>query len=155
MPEYRFYQLEKTTLSQALGGILPKALDRGMRSYILCDSNERAADLNTRLWAEDPGSFLPHGLSAEQGAEEQPILIGFEDSQPPNKANLLILTGGLDTVNEAEFELICVMLDSADDNAMKSSRSIWKRVVDAGHKASYWLQNDKGGWQEKNSNKVE
>lgn len=121
-----------------------------MRAFVLCDSDERAADLNTRLWAEDPGSFLPHGLAAEQGAELHPILLGTDESLPANKANLLILTGGLDTQHENQFELVCVMLDSSDDHAMKSSRTIWKRVTDSGQKASYWQQNEKGAWQEKN-----
>lgn len=120
-----------------------------MRAYILCDSDERAADLNTRLWSDDPGSFLPHGMASEQGAEQQPILLGTSDVAPSNKANLLILTSGLDSANDNAFDLICVMLDGADDTAMKSSRAIWKRVTDAGHKASYWQQNEKGGWQEK------
>lgn len=151
MPEYRFYQLGRSTLAQALGGILPKALERDMRAYVLCDSVERANDLNTRLWTDPAGSFLPHGMASEQGAELQPVLLGTADSKPQNDANLLILTGGLDTANDNAYELVCVMLDGNDDDALKSSRTIWKRVKDLGAKASYWIQNDAGAWQEKAS----
>lgn len=122
-----------------------------MRAYVLCDSDERAADLNTRLWAEDPASFLPHGLASEKGAAGQPVLLGTDDISPPNHANLLILTGGMDCANDNAFEMVCVMLDGADSDAIKSSRSIWKRAIDAGHQASYWEQNASGAWAEKAS----
>lgn len=149
MPEYRFYQLGKSTLSQALLGILPKALERGMRANILCASAERMADLNNRLWTDDPNSFLPHGTAAEGEAAQQPILLSVEDKKPANDAQLLMLTDGADTVNPDLYELICVMLDGGDEAALSAGRAIWSRAKTASEKASYWVQTDRGGWEEK------
>jgi len=149
MTEYRFYQLRHSNLTQALLGILPKALERGMRAHILCASQERMADLNMRLWTEDPNSFLPHGIVGEGEANHQPVLLSITNNMPANDAKLLILTDGADTAQPDLYDLICVMLDGGDEAALVAGRSIWTHAKAAGHVASYWVQGEKGGWIEK------
>jgi len=151
MTEYRFYQLGRSSLTQALLGILPKALERGMRAHILCVSSERMTDLNTRLWTEDPNSFLPHGMAGEGDVANQPILLSIaaEDAPPANGAKLLILTDGADTVRADLYDLVCVMLDGGDAAALTVGRAQWTAAKTAGHQLSYWVQGEKGGWMEK------
>ena len=151
--EYRFYQLGRTGLARALMGILAKALERGMRAHIICAAQERMLSLNARLWDEDPNSFLPHSLAQTEGGEgyelDQPILLSVADVTPANGAKLLILTDGADTTRAGAYDLICVMLDGADEAAMATSRGQWAAAKAAGHTLSYWIQNEKGGWEEK------
>jgi len=120
-----------------------------MRAHILCASAERMANLNTALWSEDPNSFLPHGAAGGGDDAEQPILLSMTDGAPVNGAKLLILTDCADTGRSAEYDLICVMLDGADEAALAASRAQWAAAKAAGHTLSYWVQNDKGGWAQK------
>jgi len=150
MTEYRFYQLGLSSLTQALLGILPKALERGMRVHVLCASAERMTDLNARLWTEDPNSFLPHGIASEGEAAHQPVLLSNADNAAPaNGAKLLILTDGGDTARPDLYDLICVMLDGGDETALAAGRAQWAAAKSAGHTLSYWVQGEKGGWVEK------
>lgn len=149
MPEYRFYQLGRSPLAGALIGILSKALERGLRAYILCASAERMADINARLWTEDPASFLPHGTAAEGDAAAQPILLGTADAAPANGAKLLILTDSAQTAQTAQYDMVCVMLDGQDEQVLAAGRAMWAQAKSAGHALRYYTQTAAGGWEEK------
>ncbi len=148
MTEYRFYQLGRSNLSHALMGILPKALERGMRAHILCASMERMRDLDARLWADDPGSFLPHGAAGGGDEARQPVLLSTADGLPANDAKLLILTDGADTGQPGLYDMVCVMLDGGDENALAAGRAQWAAAKGAGHKLSYWAQEPNGAWKQ-------
>lgn len=149
MTEYRFYQLGRSSLARALMGILPKALERGMCAHILCGSTERLADLNTRLWTEDPNSFLPHGAAGEKDAAQQPVLLSISDAPPANGAKLLILCDSMATAQPDLYELICVMLDGGDEAALAAGRELWAKAKSADKTISYWVQRETGGWIQK------
>ena len=131
-------------------GILPKALERGMRAHILCASPERLMDLEARLWTDDPNSFLPHGAGGG-GMDDarQPILLSANDNPPANGAKLLILTDGVNTHTAAQYDLICVMLNGADEAALAAGRTQWATVKASGQSLSYWVQTNTGGWEQK------
>jgi DNA polymerase-3 subunit chi len=148
MTEYRFYQLGQSSLSSALMGILPKALERGMRAHILCASPERMADLDARLWTDDPGSFLPHGVGGGSDDARQPILLSANDNAPANGAKLLILTDGANTDKAAQYELVCVMLNGADEAALAAGRAQWTAIKATGEPMSYWVQEPGKGWKQ-------
>ncbi len=149
MTEYRFYQLGQSSLSQALMGILPKALERGMRAHILCASPERLADLDARLWTDEPNSFLPHAGAGRADDTWQPILLSANDNAPANGAKLLILTDGAATARAAEYDLVCVMLSGADETALAAGRKQWTEIKASGAAMSYWVQEAGKGWKQR------
>jgi DNA polymerase-3 subunit chi len=53
-----------------------KAWQQGRRIYIHTDSESDARNLDRLLWTFRQGSFLPHGLSAKDDPELNPVLIG-------------------------------------------------------------------------------
>ncbi|MEM8492850.1 MAG: DNA polymerase III subunit chi [Pseudomonadota bacterium] len=66
-----------------------KAFQRGHRVFIHCESNDQARELDQRLWSFRPASFLPHALCTTDGAEQEPIAIGW-DQAPKAHDDLLI-----------------------------------------------------------------
>ena len=55
-----------------------KALGRGHRVFINCDSRDQLDTLDDYLWRFKPSSFVPHCL-ASSDADEQ-VVLGFDDA---------------------------------------------------------------------------
>lgn len=148
MTEIRFYHLQTQTLDQALPQILTKALAGGHRVVVRTASEADSERLNEYLWTFRPDSFLPHGSVKDSFAESQPVLLTDHDENP-NKAGVLILTGGASTARLGDFTLCCEMFDGRDEAAVLAARQKWKVYKENGHELTYWQQNEKGGWDKK------
>ncbi len=83
MTNVDFYILDSAQPLDALTyccRLADKALKKGLRIYIHCQSSEQAKELDALLWSFSPDSFVPHALKDEQTAER--IVIGCDGSAP-------------------------------------------------------------------------
>lgn len=145
--EVRFYHLERTGIESVLPGLLAKALENGHRVVIKTADDREAQRLNEFLWTYDPGSFLPHGMKKDGHADRQPVYLTANDDNP-NNADMLILTHGAQSTQQASFKLCCEMLDGRDETAVTAARARWKQYKDAGYAVTYWQQGARG-WEKK------
>jgi DNA polymerase-3 subunit chi len=148
MTEIRFYHLHTRTLEQALPEILTKAMGQGRRVVVKTSAMGAAERLNDHLWTWRPDSFLPHGVKGDDFAADQPVWLTDADENP-NKADVLVLTGGAQTGSTASYGLCCEMLDGGDEDAVAAARQRWKKYSEQGFAVTYWQQNHKGGWEQK------
>jgi len=148
MTEVRFYHLMTKTVEEALPAILSKALEQKRRAVIRLPDESAMKKLDEILWTYDPDSFLPHGMAKDDFAEDQPVCLTVNDENP-NKADILILTGGTKNADLAPYSLCCVMVDGRDEQSVAGSREDWKLYKNQGLNLTYWQQNDKGGWEKK------
>lgn len=143
-----FYHLQKSSLEQALPVLAEKVYSTGKRLLIKTELTERAEYLNTLLWTYRPDSWLPHGTETEGNEAVQPVLITTADANA-NSAEMIMLTDG-GTLEEIQpFERCLNLFNGHDEDALQNARGLWKAVVDAGHEAYYWQQNDAGKWEMK------
>jgi len=149
MTEVRFYHMTNTSLESALPVMLERALGRGQRAVVQCGSTERVEALANHLWAYDEAGFLPHGTAKDGRAEAQPIWLTAEDAPAPNGAEVLFLTDGATSERLETYQLCAVLFDGRDDTVLAASRELWKRLKAAGHRMSYWQQDERGAWGQK------
>ena len=80
--EVGFYHLTRSALEPALGRLLERVLDSGLRAVVRASSAERAEALNRALWQFGRDSFLPHGTRADGSAEDQPVFLTEREDYP-------------------------------------------------------------------------
>ena len=148
MTEIRFFHLTRTPLEAALPQMLEKTLERGQRAVVMAGSVERVEALTTQLWSYGDQSFLPHGSAKDGHAEDQPIWMTAED-EAPNGATVLFLTDGAVSQRIEGYERCAILFDGNDGEAVTAARTQWTSLKAGGHELSYWQQNDRGGWQQK------
>lgn len=148
MTEVRFYHLETKPLERALPEILVKALEQKRRAVIKTPDSKSVKFLNDKLWTWQPDSFLPHGTEAEGHAEEQPVWITDKDENP-NKADILILTGGASSDQVSAYSLCCEMLDGRNSDEVEGARARWKLYKEQDFEVTYWQQDQNGRWLKK------
>lgn len=146
--EVWFYHLEQASLDRVLPELLEKTLARGWRAIVRAEGQDRLEHLDGWLWAWKDDSFLPHGLSAEADPERQPILLTTEMGNP-NGAQALFLLDGADCGPLDGFERCILLFDGKDEAAVADARKRWKEITALGQPASYWRQNERGGWEKK------
>ncbi len=146
MTEVGFYHLLTTPLEKALPGLLVKALDGGMRAVVLAGSDERVEALCAALWTFDPASFLPHGAAGDGSPDQQPIYLTTVEENP-NRADLLVITDGIEPAYLDSFERCVDMFDGNDPEAVTAARARWRRLRETGHTLAYWRQSPQGGWE--------
>ena len=149
MAEIRFYHLTDSPLERALPRMLELTLERGGRAVVRGCHAERLKLLDTHLWTFQDQSFLPHGLSEDPHASDQPILL-TSDSGIPNDARTLFLIDGAapDFKEAAALDLTAILFDGHDPDAVAVARNQWRDTVAADLKAIYWAQED-GRWTKK------
>ena len=147
MTEVRFYHLTQSPLEQTLPGLLATSLKRGWRVLVQGGDEARLKFLDTHLWTTPDDSFLPHGLEG-QGADHPIWLTNSEDNQ--NNAGVLMLIDGarVTAARMADFDLVTLFFDGADEAAVARAREDWKAVTGAKLPAVYWAQ-ENGSWVQK------
>jgi len=148
MTEIRFYHLQRIALERALPQLLEKTLERGWRAVVMAGSAERVEALNGQLWTYANDSFLPHGTRREGFAEHQPVWLTERDENP-NGATVLFLVDGAESAGLDGYDLCCDMFDGRDDVAVAAARDRWRARKEAGHKLTYWQQDEGGRWEMK------
>ncbi len=148
MTDIAFYHLQRSNLEAVLPKLLGRTMDAGKRAVVIAASEERAESLNSLLWAQDPGGWLPHGSATDGHAEDQPIWLTTKDENP-NNATFLFLTDGVSGASLEGYERCFDLFDGRDEDAVAAARQRWKTLKSEGHDLTYWQQNEQGKWEEK------
>jgi DNA polymerase-3 subunit chi len=142
-----FYHLTTTPLERALPKLLERAYQGGFKTLVVTQSEEQLQRLNDLLWSYDPGSFLPHGSTADGNIEQQPILLSTATT-PVNGAGILAITHGQIPENPEQFDRILDLFDGRDAQAVEHARQRWVGYKSAGHPLTYHRQTERGGWEQ-------
>lgn len=153
MGEVWFYHLERTSLDQALPGLLEKTLQRGWRALVQTGTSERAEAISTQLWTYRDETFLPHGTVADGEPDAQPVLIVSEPLNL-NGAQVLLLVDppgpdDLAPARLASFARTILIFDGKDEVAVAAARQAWRSAQGAGLPIAYWQQNAQGKWEQR------
>ena len=145
MGEVRFYHLTERTLERALPPMLEKSLARGWRVVVQGTGEARLERLSGVLWARE--GFLPHGTTADGNGPRQPIWL-TAGADRPNRPNTLFLIDGAqtDAAEMAAMEMVAIVFNGADADAVETARGQWRAVTGAGLRAIYWAETPEGGW---------
>jgi DNA polymerase-3 subunit chi len=147
MTELLFYHLQRAPLEKVLPGLLERSLERGWRCAIEA-SPERLRALDDILWTYSDESFLPHGLEADDGANQPIVLVGHSGN--PNGATVRFLLDGVALPDDtAPYQRLVFMFDGNDNEATDTARVRWREAKARALEATYWQQNETGRWEKK------
>jgi DNA polymerase III subunit chi len=147
--EVLFYHLQRQPLEAVLPTLVEKTLERGWRAVIQGTSEERLSALDDHLWTFADDSFVPHGLAREPQAPEHPVVLALDDANPNGATIRFLVEGAPLPPDVSAYQRLVVLFDGNDDEALAAARRDWKAVKDAGHAATYWQQDARGGWERK------
>ena len=147
MTEILFYHLKGQTLEQVLPMLLQKSLERGWRVVVQASSDERVEALDAHLWTWRDDAFLPHGMSRDPKATEQPIVL-TASAENPNGAAVRFLVDGADLAADVgNYERIVLLFDGEDPEAVEMARARWNEAKRTGAEVTYWKADENGRWQ--------
>ncbi|MBF0137580.1 MAG: DNA polymerase III subunit chi [Magnetococcus sp. DMHC-1] len=149
-PTVRFYQAAGGEFFQLIARLATKAVERGLRLFIVAANPEHAQLLDQHLWCHPENSFLPHGLESEPNPELQPILIGTTPNDQ-NGATVLIVANSLPLSNPGQFDLVVdfAFASNLDPRNHLASRQRYSHYRNLGCTMEYWVQSPAGGWEKK------
>jgi len=148
MPAVNFYHLTRSSPDAALFQLLSKAYAGGHRSVVRLAHDEDVAAYDTALWTKNPGNFLPHGTSASNHINEEPILLISTDDNP-NKADFAFIFPETSAENIEFYERVFFLFEGASEAQVKEARGRWKMLKEKGFELIYWTQDEKGKWSKK------
>ena len=140
--EVAFYHLTVTPLEKALPKLVEKIYLNGLRTLIVCDTQERMEALNSVLWTFSPTSFIPHGFVGDP--LKHPVWLSLTTDNV-NKAEVVIVLNGV-IIPDTSFARCMDMFDGNNPTAVQSARDRYKAYRERELKLTYWKQNDKGAW---------
>ena len=106
-----------------------KALGRGHRVFINCDSRDQLDTLDDYLWRFKPSSFVPH-CPASRDAEVQ-VVLGF-DNAPGSHNDVLINLALAPPSFFARFERVAEVV-TQDEDSLQALRDAWRHYKDRGY----------------------
>ncbi|MCS6986974.1 MAG: DNA polymerase III subunit chi [Sphingomonadaceae bacterium] len=146
--EIGFYHCTASAPADAAVQLAHRAWAAGER-LLMVMAEELLDELDLRLWAEPPDSFLPHGLAREADlAALQPVLLASA-VEPLNGARLLLLLDRPLPDPVAGFARVFrLFADGSEGHAM--ARREWKALAGRPDVVRrYWQQDARGRWAEK------
>jgi len=147
-PEILFYHLEHARLMDVLPSLLGKSLERGWRVVVQAENNKQVSGISSALWTYRDDSFLPHGIKSDGFENEQPIYL-CDTTDNPNKAAIRFFVEGAQPENIEGYERIVYLFNGHENGHVENARKQWKRLAGEGANATYWAQNERGGWEKK------
>lgn len=147
-PDILFYHLERAKLLDILPSLLEKSLQRGWQAVVQASTDKQVNDLNGGLWTTNEDSFLPHGAADDGFDDQQPIYL-TRTIDNPNSAAIRFFVGGAQPEEIEGYERVVYLFDGNDGEAVLDARKQWKRLAGEGFEATYWKQNERGGWEKK------
>lgn len=148
--EISFYHLTQGDLEKSVAKLLEKVFESGYRSNLVVATDEELDRFNKLLWTFSSLAFLPHGTVDEEHAEAQPLLL----SKSPDSRNgaAILATVNAETVPDlGQFKRFLDIFNGHDDDAVTKARERWKHFKTAGHKLTYWKQDEMGRWYQEAS----
>jgi DNA polymerase-3 subunit chi len=149
MTEVLFYHLQQVSPETVLPPLLEKSLERGWRVVVQSTSEERAEALDAHLWTYREDSFLPHATWRIADAEDQPIILVVEDSNP-NRANVRFLVDNAPLpANTDIYDRVVLLFNGDDADALTAARQAWTDCKARGFDVTYWQADERGRWQKR------
>ena len=107
-----------------------KALGRGHRIFINCESAEQLSALDSYLWEFKATSFVPHEVAGNHTDER--VVLGFE--QGPQTHNDVLINLALSPPSYfAQFERVAEVV-TQDEASLDALRSAWRHYRDRGYR---------------------
>ena len=132
MTQVDFYVLKLSGAEARLSvaaRLTEKALGRGHRIFINCDSRLQLDTLDEYLWRFKPSSFVPHCPASSDAAEQ--VVLGFEDA--PGLHNDVLINLALAPPSFfARFERVAEVV-TQDKDSLKALRDSWRHYNDRGY----------------------
>jgi len=147
MTEILFYHLKGQTLEQVLPPLLQKSLERGWRAVVQASSDERVDALDAYLWTWRDDAFLPHGVSRDPEAAEQPIVLTANNENPNGAAVRFLVDGANLASDTGNYQRIVLLFDGDDREAVEMARMQWSEAKANGAEVTYWKADENGRWQ--------
>lgn len=88
--QVQFYVLTQDNIYEHTCDLAAKAWRLGKRVLIACETEQQAFEIDERLWAREPDSFVPHNLSGEVTQYATPIEISWKGKRNAQRRDLLI-----------------------------------------------------------------
>lgn len=142
-----FYHLTQTPLGKSLPRLLEKVLASDMRAVVKLEDDAAVEKLNMELWTYTTKVFLPHGSVKDGYISEQPIYLTARNENP-NGAKVFVLVGNTEPPAFDGFIKCLYMFDGNDAGQLQTARNRWKQYKEQGFEVTYWLQSEKGIWEE-------
>ena len=149
MTEILFYHLQRQPIERVLPQLLEKSLERGWRVVVQAATDERIDALDAHLWTYRDDSFLAHGTDREAEAAMQPVLLTAQDHNPNGASVRFLIDGAPVPSDAASYQLIVLLCDGEDDEAVAAARTRWTDAKAQGFDATYWQADENGRWQKK------
>jgi DNA polymerase III subunit chi len=146
MAEVFFYHLGEQPLKQVLPQLIAKGLQRNLKMAVQTPEKEKLSILSEMLWAAEDVAFLPHGLSDDDNAAHQTVVL-CASLENPNRATVRFYLEGAVPHSMDGLTRAVIMFDGDDESAVEQARGEWKRLKAEGHEISYWKQDEGGKWQ--------
>ena len=147
MGDVYFYHLTRRPLEATLPPLLTRCLSQGWRVVVRGADAGRLEWLDEKLWLDGDDGFLPHGLAGGPHDQLQPILLTVQ-ADATAQCVMSIDGAQLDAQTVGSAERCCVLFDGNDEQAVRTARSQWKELTDAGCAAQYWSE-ESGHWEKK------
>jgi DNA polymerase-3 subunit chi len=112
-------------------------------------SEERTEALDAHLWTYREDSFLPHATSRVSDAEDHPIVLMVEDSNP-NRANVRFLIDNATLPADSDvYDRVVLLFNGDDADALTAARHAWTDCKARGFDVTYWQADERGRWQKR------
>ena len=146
MPEICYYHIQQADFVTALARLLEDMLSQQKRCFIWLENLADAQNISEKLWTFEDDAFIPHGVIGQSAHDaNQPVLFS-DQRENVNVAQVLILPHQLDWDGPDEFTQICRLFDGRNPDRLVLMRQNWQKDKQAGHKLSYWQQDNSGTW---------
>lgn len=148
MTEILFYHLTRSTLDDALPGLVERSLAREWNVTIQFMSDERRDAMDAYLWVYSDESFIGHGTERDPYAEYQPVYLTTATDNP-NHSQVRFLVEGASCLDPENYDRLVVMFDGRDEELVLQTREQWKSYKAQNHKLTYWQQTEDRRWEKK------
>lgn len=141
-----FYHLERSSLMEALPGLLQKALERDLKAYVLGEGVDFLSELDRHLWAFRAESFIAHGLESVDYASRQPVLLGSSGGRA-NGADILVSVSAMNLPDLSAYKRCLILFEGQDEAHLAWARQQWKSFKAQAFDLAYWKQGEQGKWE--------
>jgi DNA polymerase III subunit chi len=144
-----FYHLSKTNLEEALPKLLEKVLETDGKAIVLCNDEGNVKLIDGLLWSVGGKRFIPHATANDNDIEHNHVFVTAVEENPIN-ANFLVKLKFDDSEYYKDFQRTLLIFNGSADSEINYARGLWKKLKsDSSYELKYFLQNDKGMWEQK------
>jgi DNA polymerase-3 subunit chi len=146
MARVDFYRLTRDPVSRVLPAIAERVLASGARMLVVAGDAVLRSAISEGLWAGE-ASFLANGPADGEQPGDDPILIASTlIAAPANGAAMVALADGEWRDAALAFERAFLFFDNS---RIDDARAAWRLLAKQDNvEAHFWLQDERGRWQE-------